>query len=116
MAWQTASSEFELLVWMRGAYRNLGIAGACLETPLKEIWAFLTELQREGGGVRDFTLRVRYLDGLVPGSGSRLERAMWLSFFYDRDFRKRQVPPEEQGADLILERSYSAWLRRQQEE
>jgi hypothetical protein len=107
-------SSFELLVWMRGPYRNLGVLRECFNVPLEILWQSLCLVMRGFvGDMHEFKVAVRYPQGLLPGSGEKLERAMWLSFFYDYDFRRQKLPPDKQGRDLILERRYTAWRRRQ---
>jgi hypothetical protein len=70
-------TDRELLVWLRGPYRNLGIGRKCLGLILREFFAELHPQPR---------LLAYYPDG--EGSlADRLERAMWKNFFFDFGFR-----------------------------
>jgi hypothetical protein len=109
-----SSSRSEILIWLRGPYRNLGIGRECLDrldSPLEEIWRDQINLARRDGlggasaNPDDAALRVRYPNGNLPGSSDKLERAIWLSFFFDYEFRRQKVRPDAKPElDLILER------------
>jgi GNAT superfamily N-acetyltransferase len=113
-----SSATSEILMWLRGAYRNLGIGRECLDrlsSPLEHVWQELRKIARRdclGNAPKsadDAALRVRYPNGNLPGSSDKLERAMWLTFFFDYDFRRQKAalacPPDAKPEpDLILER------------
>lgn len=110
-----ANGQFEWLVWMRGPYRNLGIARQCVDAVLEqEIWTKLVARQATEHKAQDFTLRVRYPLSRRRGGSDRLEREMWLSFYYDYGFRRKKRSSGVPGPDLLLERNYEAWRRRQE--
>jgi hypothetical protein len=111
-----APNRHELIVWVRGPYRNLGICRVALNEALGEIWQSLARMHwSPSAGVEDFTLFARYPRGTLPSGGERLERAMWLSFFYDFDFRRRKLSPEKQAQELnlIVEQTYNGWRKRE---
>ncbi len=120
------SARAEIVVWLRGPYRNLGIGRECFDFPLDHIWNTLQAAAKQDclgyegdrkGDIDDLSLIVRYPNGALPGSSDKLERAMWLSFFFDYDFRRLKVPADtarsEPACDLILERRYADWIKRQ---
>src|SRR5207248_1412946 len=56
----TFPREFELLVWIRGSYRNLGLARECVDEPLSVIWQTLRNERRDESSGRvkhEFTVR-----------------------------------------------------------
>jgi hypothetical protein len=110
------SARGEVLVWIRGPYRNLGIGRDCFDgsdSPLEHVWKKLKSLaERDCLGnmsrAEDAALVVRYPNGALPSNADRLERGMWLSFFFDYGFRRQKptlapVDPKAEP-DLILER------------
>jgi hypothetical protein len=107
-AFPSSDDRYELLAWLRGPYRGLGIGREALQEPLAKIWALLLQERMASGKTHPFTLIVRYPEGALPGYCERLERAIWLSFFHSYEFRrsKSQLNPEEKS-DLILERRSS---------
>jgi hypothetical protein len=104
----SSDDRYELLAWLRGPYRGLGIGREALQEPLAKILALLLQERMASGKTHPFTLIVRYPEGALPGNCERLERAIWLSFFHSYEFRrsKSQLNPEEKS-DLILERRSS---------
>src|SRR5262249_36575927 len=63
------SQDYELVVWLRGAYRNLGIGRKCMEQVLDPITAGL----RSHPSGRKY-LRVRLPGAARPGRGDRLQK------------------------------------------
>jgi hypothetical protein len=84
----------ELLVWIRGAYRNLAIGRECMNVLCDHIFDKLKAEAKE--------VRVR-----LPGGGrllgmDRTQKELWLAFFFQYGFRKAEGPEDE--VDLILSR------------
>ncbi len=76
------SGEWELLVWVRGAYRTLGLGRESLP-------ALLAEIEADPGAREIATLFVRYPTVGTTG-GDLLQRTMWTWFFNDNDFQGDQ--------------------------
>jgi GNAT superfamily N-acetyltransferase len=89
-----ASNVYEFLVWVRPAYRNLGIGQKCLEDLLNNE----NKLAGTDGG--KFTLRVRYPK--YPSGGDKVRLELWKSYHFSQDFR----PAEEDPYFLVLERRF----------
>jgi hypothetical protein len=96
------TEDYELLVWLRGSYRNLGIGREALDELLPEVVSGLQQLPQ-----RRKYLRVRYPQAGEYGGVDRMQTAMWSSFFYQYRFRpiwqNQDAGPVE---DLILRRSF----------
>jgi hypothetical protein len=86
-----AGKDLEFLVWLRGPYRSLGIGWRALQSILPEI---REDLGDPGSG-GPYRLLVYYPDGGV-NKADRLQKAMWMNFFFDYDFRS--VTPADPGA------------------
>jgi hypothetical protein len=84
-----AGLDLELLVWLRGPYRNIGIGRYCLGPILDDL---AEELQRAGQTCR---LLVYYPEG-GTNRADRLQKALWMNFFFDYQFRS--VEPSDPGA------------------
>jgi hypothetical protein len=113
---------FELVVWMRGAYRCQGIGRQVLarswrhdETDVPKDRTFVDEIceqLHEDDGQRDLTLRVRYPRPVAEGNAEITPQEIWLNFFSYYDFRKEPVSrpgghrprPGASPSDLILSR------------
>jgi hypothetical protein len=80
------ATERELLVWVRGPYRTLGLGR---ETVPALLAAIDTELK--GSGIK--RLFVRY-PTVGSTQGDRLQRTMWTWFFNDNDFQCDPRPEE----------------------
>jgi predicted acylesterase/phospholipase RssA len=93
-----SATDYELVVWLRGAYRNLAIGRACLGDLFVRIKEGLAALPR-----RREWLRARFPGAGRPGSTDTLQKEMWLRFFNRHGVRRRSRPHEPAGADLILE-------------
>jgi hypothetical protein len=94
----TGGRAFELFVWVRGAYRNLGIGRKCLNhifTP-----DILAPLKEAGHG--DDSLRVRLPNVSRPHAAEKMQDEMWSAFFFEFGFRKVDDPT---ARDLVLCRS-----------
>jgi predicted acylesterase/phospholipase RssA len=88
------ATDYEVLVWLRGAYRNLGLGRECLNDLLPQI----ADLLLGADGQRTH-LRVRLPGAARTGAADKLQRDRWLAFFFEFGFRK-----EPGAADLILRR------------
>jgi hypothetical protein len=101
LVWQPTGlgPDFELVVWLRGAYRNLGIGRDCLEAPLQTICQALP-------AERGRKLRVRFPGMARLGSGNRMRKEMWLRFFSRYGFHRNVSPGSAWAADLVLELEY----------
>jgi GNAT superfamily N-acetyltransferase len=85
------AGEYELLVWVRGAYRNLGIGRACME-------ALRDRIKGLAGTCKQ--LRVRF-PVTARRAIDRRRIEMWQSFFFNYDFRPNDTGS---GMDRILVR------------
>jgi hypothetical protein len=101
-----AQGDCELVAWLRGAYRNLGIGRQCLKDLLPRILQALQALP--GGDERH--LRVRFPGVARLGSGKRMQKEMWLRFFHQYEFHRNVSPGAAQAGDLVLELKYKAAL------
>jgi hypothetical protein len=97
-----SAEEYELLVWIRGAYRNLGIGRECLRELLPGLLAGLRGLPN-----RRPVLRVRYPGGARSGGMNKMQKEMWLAFFYEYRFLAGDPPDLSGRCDLVLRRSLS---------
>jgi hypothetical protein len=79
-----AGTDLELLVWLRGPYRTLGIGRLALQTILPEIIAELGPLGQDLPA--PYRLLVYYPEG-GANKADRLQKAMWMNFFFDYGFR-----------------------------
>src|SRR5262249_40167362 len=95
MAWPLKVETVELLIWIRGPYRNLGIGHECFKS-------LVDNIVEEADPSK---LQVRFPRGKVTGSHDKVRRMAWLNFFYDFGFVKPQPTREDEGEDLILERN-----------
>jgi len=84
---------YELFIWLRGAYRNTGLGRPALRKILDEIRERIT---------RPFRLRVRLPVKNLTGAGGKLQKAMWLTFFYQLDFLRLKADDDE----LVLAREF----------
>jgi hypothetical protein len=92
-----STTDYELVVWLRGAYRNLGIGRACLEDLFPKIISGLQLLPR-----RREKVRVRFPSAGRLGGTNTMQMHMWLRF-YNRHGVRRRVPGRVPSEDLILE-------------
>ncbi len=91
-AYSSEEPVHELFIWIRGAYRNSGLGRPALSRVLEQLSARLQ---------RPFRLRIRLPVADMAGSGGKLQRAMWLTFFHHLDFvRLRPAQLGRAGADI----------------
>src|SRR5262249_13193731 len=87
--------DFELVVWLRGAYRNLGIGRECLG-------GLLADIRRGLPPQRGRHLRVRFPGMARPGSGKRMQKEMWIRFFSQYGLHRNVYPRAASPEDLVL--------------
>jgi hypothetical protein len=87
----------ELLVWLRGPYRNLGIGRQCVRGLLDKVDQTLTGMPTDQ---RPTVLLVRYPESGVSHA-ERLDKAMWMNFFFDYGFRNLGRPDSNPELRLI---------------
>jgi hypothetical protein len=90
---------YDLFVWLRGAYRNTGLGRPAVREILKQLPVRLR---------RPFRLRTRLPLMHLTGPGGKLQRAMWLTFFYQLEFIRAPTPTEtaEESEELELRRDF----------
>ncbi len=117
--YQRTDTKYEVLMWIRGAYRFLGLGRSLVESriPPSQVqipenadipvhdWIEQEFFTNHAGPV---TLVVRYPASAISG-GERLQETMWANFFYDYDFHRRRPPhdPLDTSEDrhfVVLER------------
>jgi hypothetical protein len=77
-------STHELILWMRGAYRNTGLGRHAARMALAELPKVLDP--------RPSRLLVRLPVGNLRGPGGELQKRMWLGFYYNLGFRRETAP------------------------
>jgi hypothetical protein len=73
----------ELVVWIRGPYRSMGLGRECLPQILGH--SLKREEVRDHFGVEDQTIFTRY-PRMSLYSGERVQQSQWMSFFFDQGF------------------------------
>jgi GNAT superfamily N-acetyltransferase len=87
--YREAVKNLEFFMWLRGPYRNLGIGRQCIRPILDETPEYLS------GTGAEYRLLAYYPDNGGTGA-DRLEKAMWMNFFFDHGFRS--VPANDLDA------------------
>jgi len=82
----------ELLVWMRGAYRNSGLGRLALREVLHKQLKDRPDVER---------LRVRLRSLEMKGPAAKLQESMWLTFFYHHGFFP--MPRDKTTNGVVLE-------------
>jgi hypothetical protein len=85
---------YEMMLWVRGAYRSLGLGRQAMEAdvtwnnqPVKLHELIRLELAKRLEGRAAIRVLARYpITG--DSSADRLQRALWMNFFFDYDFRR----------------------------
>jgi hypothetical protein len=85
-----AGKDLEFLVWLRGPYRSLGLGRLAVQSILPELSEDLRDLPSG-----PYRLLAYYPEGGV-NKADRLQKAMWMNFFFDYGFRS--VTPADPGA------------------
>jgi hypothetical protein len=91
---EPAGKSLELFLWLRGPYRNLGIGRQC--DILKNIVSRLCDLPAP----RPSILLARYPDS-GPSHAEKLDKAMWMNFFFDYGFKTLTGPDRQRGLRMI---------------
>jgi hypothetical protein len=85
-------SRDELLLWLRGAHRSLGLGRATMDVFRANIL----------GGRRPVRQLVARYPVYGSSSGDRLQRALWMNFFNDLNFRQeRPLRPADRLVELV---------------
>lgn len=102
LVYQVMPTVFELVVWIRGAFRCQGLGRAVLakswkdgapqdRTFVDEICEWLKKDDRNPSD-RDLTLRVRYPRSAAEGAAEMSRQEIWFNFFSYYDFSKLKRP------------------------
>ncbi|MGP0069651.1 MAG: patatin-like phospholipase family protein [Isosphaeraceae bacterium] len=101
-------TEFELLTWIRGPYRNMGVGRECFASVLNDGTRFferiLDEL-RPSDSSQKISLIVRYPK--TPPASRIIEKKLWLNFHYSHAFRVEGPVDIDSGRELIMRRHLS---------
>ena|GEM_PF-3875962 len=73
----------ELVVWIRGPYRSMGLGRECLPRILGH--SLKREEVSDHFGIEDQTIFTRY-PRMSLYSGERVQQSQWMSFFFDQGF------------------------------
>src|SRR5262249_44221140 len=92
--YQDAGRDLELLIWLRGSYRNIGIGRLCLPVILRQIVTAFVGLRVNGVPYR----LLAYSPDAGVNKADRLAKAQWMNFFFDHGFRSLPPDPEEPAA------------------
>ena len=98
---RVGDDEREFFVWVRGPYRTLNIG--------RDAVTYFLRKRKEGdpawsGAVEGASSLVARYPGIGVGLGDRLQRALWMSFFHDFNFRRVVGAGDDDGrlVDLVL--------------
>jgi hypothetical protein len=94
LVYPVGDAEYEVLFWLRGAYRSLGLGRQCMEEPGLQLGLDAGARLQELHPNQTVSVRARY-PASAASSADRLQQAMWLNFFHDADFRRVEVDPED---------------------
>lgn len=101
-AFRGAAEQLELIVWLRGPYRSLGIGRHRFGEILSKIGEELRGKKARNG--LPFRLYVYYPDAGV-NRAERLEQLMWRNFFFDYEFRAvKEADPGSLAGVITLAR------------
>jgi hypothetical protein len=92
LAWTASDGVIDLVVWLRGAYRTLGLG----ERIGKELDWLKEKLKFNSDG---FVLRARYPSDDRSKGKQRWQSNLWADFFQDRGFHRQE--PETAGDDMV---------------
>ncbi|MBN9520314.1 hypothetical protein J0H58_17585, partial [bacterium] len=90
---------YEIVFWVRPAYRSLNLGRSAIEYPEggvpggEKLYLKIRRLLRERYPEKDIILRAHYPTSAAVG-GDRLQRALWINFFHDYDFRRVREPAD----------------------
>ena len=98
LAWQSSDVVVDLVVWLRGAYRTLGLGGTIGKT-LDVFKEELKELKTNG-----YTLRTRYPADDRSRGKHRWQRTLWTDFFQNQGFHRDASDPRGNDPDTLIYR------------
>ena len=98
LAWGSSDGVVELVVWLRSAYRGLGLGGA-VKTTLEEVKKELKTLKPGG-----YTLRTRYPSDHRNESKKRWQRTLWTDFFQNQGFHRDDSDTDVNAPDTLIYR------------
>jgi hypothetical protein len=98
LAWGASDGVVDLVVWLRGAYRTLGLGGA-VEKTLSEFKDELKTLKPNG-----YTLRTRYPSDARSKGKQRWQRTLWTDLFQNQGFHREGSDPHGDDQDTLIYR------------
>ncbi len=101
LAWESSYGVIELVVWLRGAYRMLGISAAVKKTlnAFKKTLETLDSFRSNG-----YTLRTRYPSDARSRGKQRWQKALWADFFQNQGFHRHDSDPLGNDQDTLIYR------------
>ena len=100
LAWGSSDGVVDLVVWLRGAYRTLGLGEAISKT-LDE---FKEELKRCSFKTHGYTLRTRYPSDDRSRGKQRWQRTLWTDFFQNQGFHRDDSDTLGNDPDTLIYR------------
>ena len=101
LAWESSAGVVELVVWLRGAYRTLGLGDAVKKT----IHAFKKELEAlESSKTKGYTLRTRYPGDERSRRTQRWQRTLWTNFFQNQGFHRDDTDTAVNAPETLIYR------------
>jgi hypothetical protein len=94
---------FQLVIWLRGAYRNLRIGRECYQQVQDQIQQALQKI-----GPAPVTLQVCLPGAGQKGNVGKLQKAMWLNFYSSYGFHKVLPSSGQPEKNLTLEQVLTA--------
>ena len=95
-AWRSSDRLFDLVVWLRGPYRTLGLGRAIANT-LKEFKQELRALHDDG-----YTLRTCYPSDDRNSGKQPWQRARWYDFFQNQGFHRDSLDTPGSRRDILI--------------
>ncbi len=98
-------ARFEIFIWMRRAYRGMGIASRGARRILTGFHKIVKETLQD----RDFTIQARYPTRRSEHEAVRtdgMEYLLWLHFFSHYDFRSPRGEKHIPGKYWVIERTF----------
>jgi Patatin-like phospholipase len=98
-------ARFEAFIWMRRAYRGMGIASRAARRILTRFHAIAKQTLQD----RDFVIQARYPTERVEHESVNtdgMEYLLWLNFFSHYDFRCPRGNEPAQGKYWVIERTF----------
>ena len=98
LAWGSSDGLVDLFVWLRGAYRALGL-GKAIEKTLTEFKKELKALHPKG-----YTLRARYPSNDRSKGKQRWQKTLWTDFFQNQGFHRDDSDALGNDQDALIYR------------